>query len=216
MADDQLKGSFAGLSSSQLGSVAPGKISPRFSLYIYFDGAHTAFPTPCWIVSLRNLYWRSAWPFSSPSLLQLETFEQTGPGCHYLQALLPAQFLAIHGLRYSSFSAPRGVMYAHIALLCSGYRKFEEWTKEYGPVFSLRQGTTITIVIGRLQAAVDILEKESAHTADRPLSISAGETLSGGMRLLLTPAGDRLKKLRRYAFFPLAGHLHIFSYTVPW
>jgi hypothetical protein len=83
---------------------------------------------------------------------------------------------------------------------CSGYRKFEEWTKEYGPVFSLRQGTTITVVIGRLQAAIDIMEKEGAHTADRPLSISAGETLSGGMRLLLTPAGDRFKKLRRYAF----------------
>ncbi len=44
---------------------------------------------------------------------------------------------------------------------------------------------------------MDIMEKEGAATVDRPVSISAGETLSGGMRVLLTPAGDRFKKMRR-------------------
>ncbi|KAF8797498.1 cytochrome P450 [Phlegmacium glaucopus] len=77
------------------------------------------------------------------------------------------------------------------------YRKFEEWTKEYGPVFTLRQGFKTIIVIGRLQAATDVMEKEGAYLVDRPLNISAGETLSGGMRVLLTPAGDRFKKMRR-------------------
>ncbi|KAF8639385.1 hypothetical protein AX17_001541 [Amanita inopinata Kibby_2008] len=77
------------------------------------------------------------------------------------------------------------------------YRKFEEWTQEYGPVFSLRQGLETVVVVGRLQAAVDIMEKEGAALVDRPRSISAGETLSGGMRLLLTPAGERFKKMRR-------------------
>ncbi|PPQ96503.1 hypothetical protein CVT26_010438 [Gymnopilus dilepis] len=77
------------------------------------------------------------------------------------------------------------------------YRHFEKWTQEYGPVFSLRQGLTITVIIGRVQAAIDILEKEGAATADRPRVISAGETLSGGMRTLLTPAGERFKKMRR-------------------
>lgn len=78
------------------------------------------------------------------------------------------------------------------------YRKFEEWTQEYGPVFSLRQGfSTNVIVIGRMQAAIDIMEKEGSVTVDRPLSISAGETLSGGMRVLLTPAGERFKKMRK-------------------
>ncbi|KAF8882019.1 hypothetical protein BD779DRAFT_1544449, partial [Infundibulicybe gibba] len=42
------------------------------------------------------------------------------------------------------------------------YRKFEEWTQKYGPVFSLRQGFTTVIVIGRVQAAIDIMEKEGA------------------------------------------------------
>jgi hypothetical protein len=75
---------------------------------------------------------------------------------------------------------------------------FEEWTKEWGPVFTLRQGFTRIVVIGRLQAAIDIMEKEGAALVDRPVSISAGETLSGGMRVLLTPAGERFKKQRRY------------------
>ena len=52
-------------------------------------------------------------------------------------------------------------------------------------------------MIGRLQAAIDIMEKEGAYLADRPQNISAGETLSGGMRVLLTPAGERFKKMRR-------------------
>lgn len=79
----------------------------------------------------------------------------------------------------------------------SAYRKFEEWTQEYGPVFSLRQGTNTIIVVGRMQAAIDIMEREGAALVDRPLSISAGETLSGGMRVLLTPAGERFKRMRR-------------------
>jgi len=77
------------------------------------------------------------------------------------------------------------------------YRHFEELTKEYGPIFTLRQGFTRVVVIGRMQAAVEIMEKEGAALVDRPLNISAGETLSGGMRVLLTPAGERFKKMRR-------------------
>ncbi|KAG2024042.1 cytochrome P450 [Coprinopsis cinerea AmutBmut pab1-1] len=77
------------------------------------------------------------------------------------------------------------------------YRKFEEWTKEYGPMFTLRQGFQTIIVIGRMQPAMEVMEKEGAALVDRPLSISAGETLSGGMRVLLTPAGERFKKMRR-------------------
>lgn len=85
--------------------------------------------------------------------------------------------------------------------MTSAYRKFEEWTKEYGPVFSLKQGFQTIIVIGRVQAAIDIMEKEGASLVDRPQNIAAGETLSGGMRVLLTPAGERFKKMRRQALY---------------
>lgn len=70
-------------------------------------------------------------------------------------------------------------------------------TKEYGPVFSLRQGTRVFIIIGRYQAAMDIMEKQGASLADRPRSIAVGEILSGGMRILVEGAGDRLRRLRR-------------------
>lgn len=70
-------------------------------------------------------------------------------------------------------------------------------TEQYGPVFSLRQGTRVFVIIGRYRAAMDIMEKQGASVADRPRSIAAGETLSGGMRILLEGTGDRLRRLRR-------------------
>ncbi|KAF8060686.1 cytochrome P450 [Lyophyllum atratum] len=92
---------------------------------------------------------------------------------------------------------PDSWIFGHELPNAFAYRKFEEWTKIYGPVFSLRQGLNTIIVVGRYQAAVDIMEREGASLADRPTSISAGETLSGGMRVLLTPAGERFKKMRK-------------------
>ncbi|KAI0933583.1 hypothetical protein AcV5_005691 [Taiwanofungus camphoratus] len=41
------------------------------------------------------------------------------------------------------------------------------------------------------------MSKHSLETADRPRSISAGDIVSWGMRTLLVPAGDRIRKLRR-------------------
>jgi hypothetical protein len=83
----------------------------------------------------------------------------------------------------------------------SSFRKFEEWATQYGPVFSVRQGFTTIVVVARYKAAVEIMERRGAHLADRPTSISAGETVSGGNRLLLTPLGDRFKKMRKLGFF---------------
>ncbi len=80
----------------------------------------------------------------------------------------------------------------------SSYIQLEEWARQYGPVFSLRQGYQTVIVINRLQAAIDIMEKEGAALSDRPRNIP-GEILSGGMRLLFVPAGERLRKMRRLA-----------------
>ncbi|KAJ6590592.1 cytochrome P450 [Mycena vulgaris] len=85
------------------------------------------------------------------------------------------------------------------------HRKFEEWIQEYGPVISFRSGRELTVVIGRYDAskyfpctaAVEIMEKEGAYLADRPPSIAAGDTLSGGMRTLLIQNGERLRKLRK-------------------
>lgn len=41
------------------------------------------------------------------------------------------------------------------------------------------------------------MEKHGADLTDRPTSIAAGETLSGGMRILLIRSGENFKKLRK-------------------
>ncbi|KAJ8593053.1 hypothetical protein M405DRAFT_700529, partial [Rhizopogon salebrosus TDB-379] len=73
--------------------------------------------------------------------------------------------------------------------------QYAKWTEEYGPVFSLRQGPRVFIIIGRHQAAVDIMEKEGASLIDRPSSIAAGDILSGGLRLV-TGSGEMVRRLR--------------------
>ncbi|KAG1798560.1 cytochrome P450 [Suillus plorans] len=75
--------------------------------------------------------------------------------------------------------------------------QFARWTEQFGPVFSLRQGHRIFVVIGRHQAAMDIMEKEGANLADRPRSIAVHETLSGGLGVLLQGSGERLRRVRR-------------------
>ncbi|KAG2099603.1 cytochrome P450 [Suillus discolor] len=75
--------------------------------------------------------------------------------------------------------------------------QFARWTEQYGPVFSLKQGHRIFVVIGRHQAAVDIMEKEGATLADRPRSIAVHETLGGGLGPLLEGSTERFRRLRR-------------------
>ncbi len=73
----------------------------------------------------------------------------------------------------------------------------ESLVEEYGPVFTLRSGSKVAVIIGRRQAAVDIMEKEGAALVDRPSWTAASEMVSGGMRLLLLQCGERLKKFRK-------------------
>ena len=42
------------------------------------------------------------------------------------------------------------------------------------------------------------MEKEGAHTADRPRFMAGSEMVSGGMRTLLIGVGERLRKYRKY------------------
>ncbi|KAG2038135.1 cytochrome P450 [Suillus americanus] len=75
--------------------------------------------------------------------------------------------------------------------------------REYGPIVSLRQGSQVIIVIGSVEAAADIMEKEGGSLVDRPRSIAAGEMLSNGMRILMARSGDRFRRLRK------AVHTHL-------
>jgi hypothetical protein len=82
-------------------------------------------------------------------------------------------------------------------------------------VVTIRLGTEKIVFIGRhnvssfmlgclikaqvlLQAAEDILEKQGASVADRPRMIAGAEILFGGLSILFSPIGDRLRRMRKF------------------
>ncbi|OJA21348.1 hypothetical protein AZE42_12222 [Rhizopogon vesiculosus] len=77
-----------------------------------------------------------------------------------------------------------------------------EFIPKYGPVISFRQGSKVIIVIGSVEAATDIMEKESRSLVDRPRSIAAGELFSRGIRIVMA-SGDQFRRLRK------AVHTHL-------
>ncbi|KIJ14884.1 hypothetical protein PAXINDRAFT_134552 [Paxillus involutus ATCC 200175] len=76
-------------------------------------------------------------------------------------------------------------------------RTLADWVTEYGPLITLRQGSDVIIIIGRVDAATEIMEKEGAVLVDRPHSIAAGELLSRGMRILLQSGGEQFRRQRK-------------------
>lgn len=76
-------------------------------------------------------------------------------------------------------------------------RTISDWVAQYGPVISVRQGSTTTIVVGRVDATAEILEQEGRFTAGRPRWVAAQEILSTNLRLLLEGDTDRFRRLRR-------------------
>ncbi|KAG2342045.1 cytochrome P450 [Suillus weaverae] len=71
------------------------------------------------------------------------------------------------------------------------------WINEYGPLITVRSGLRKVVIIGRYKAAMDIMEHQGAVLADRPRMIAAGEILSGGLGLTLTPFGEKFRRKRR-------------------
>ena len=47
------------------------------------------------------------------------------------------------------------------------------------------------------------MEKEGGAVVDRPRTVAAGELVSGGLRLLFVPSGERFRRLRK------AVHTHL-------
>lgn len=48
---------------------------------------------------------------------------------------------------------------------------------------------------------MEILEKNGTKCADRPPAIAGQDIISGGMRVLLSREGERLRLMRRYVSF---------------
>lgn len=62
--------------------------------------------------------------------------------------------------------------------------QFKKWADEYGPVYSLVLGTTVTIVLSSDVAIKDLLDKRSGIYSSRP-DMYIGSLASGGLRIVL-------------------------------
>ncbi|PHH61211.1 hypothetical protein CDD81_692 [Ophiocordyceps australis] len=80
-----------------------------------------------------------------------------------------------------------------------GHKQFAKWAREYGPIYSLILGTKVVIVLSKDEVVKDLLDRRSAIYSSRP-DIYLGQTiLSGGLRVLLMPYGDVLRKIHKMA-----------------
>lgn len=55
--------------------------------------------------------------------------------------------------------------------------KFQEWSKVYGPIFTIWIGRTPTLIISDPMIAVDLMEKRSNKYSSRPRFVAMGELL---------------------------------------
>ncbi|EMD42065.1 hypothetical protein CERSUDRAFT_120902 [Gelatoporia subvermispora B] len=75
-------------------------------------------------------------------------------------------------------------------------RIYETLCQEYGPVFTVKQGNDLTVVIGRYEAAVEIMGGHSADLIDRPRAVAAQEIMCQNNSLILATGKEQVRKLR--------------------
>ena len=85
------------------------------------------------------------------------------------------------------------------------WRKFQEWSNQYGPVFYLRFGLQDLVVLNNAKTATDLLDKRGNIYSSRPHVVMGGDCLSKGMRLLLMLYDSKYRKHQRI----VSGHLNI-------
>lgn len=78
----------------------------------------------------------------------------------------------------------------------SPWIQFEEWSKVYGPIYTLWMGRRPTIIISDPNVAVDLLEKRSNKYSSRPRFVVMGELYWDNASILVQPYG-REWQLRR-------------------
>ncbi|KAF8875598.1 cytochrome P450 [Gymnopilus junonius] len=76
------------------------------------------------------------------------------------------------------------------------WKAFTQLHKKFGSVVSLYQGKTLVVVLGTVKAATDLLDKRGSIYSSRPRNIMASELMSGGMRGLTMPYGNRWRGWR--------------------
>src|ERR1700744_552978 len=85
----------------------------------------------------------------------------------------------------------------HQAPQVNPWRTYQEWSKQYGPIFSLQYGLNTIIMLGTHKAAHDLLDKRSNIYSSRPRVVMGGEIVSKGYRTVLMPYGQRWRDHQR-------------------
>lgn len=89
--------------------------------------------------------------------------------------------------------------------------QFEQWSKKYGPIFTIWIGRKPTLIISDPQVAVDLMEKRSAKYSSRPRMVVMGEVYNGNASILTQPYGKGWsvrRKLLHQALNPKALELY--------
>lgn len=89
--------------------------------------------------------------------------------------------------------------------------QFEQWSKKYGPIFTLWIGRKPTLVVSDPQIAVELLEKRSAKYSSRPRMVVMGEVYNGNSSILTQPYNKDWsvrRKLLHQALSPKALELY--------
>src|ERR1700761_9309408 len=89
--------------------------------------------------------------------------------------------------------------------------QFQEWSKKYGPIFTLWIGRRPTLIISDPQIAVDLMEKRSNKYSSRPRMVVLGEVYNGNSSILTQPYGKAWsvrRKLLHQALNPKALRLY--------
>lgn len=77
------------------------------------------------------------------------------------------------------------------------WRTYQQWSRIYGPIFSMRVGLDTVIMLGNATAADDLLNKRSNIYSSRPRLVMGGEVVSKGFRTLLQPYGAKWREHQR-------------------
>ena len=77
------------------------------------------------------------------------------------------------------------------------WRVYQQWSKIYGPIFSMRLGLNTVIMLGNAKTADDLLNKRSNIYSSRPRTVMGGEVVSKGFRTLLQPYGPKWRDHQR-------------------
>ncbi|KAF2453998.1 cytochrome P450 [Lineolata rhizophorae] len=89
--------------------------------------------------------------------------------------------------------------------------KFQEWSKIYGPIFTIWIGRRPTVVISDPVVAVELMEKRSNKYSSRPRMVAMGELYWDNASILVQPYGKEWsirRKLLHYALTPRALRLY--------